>query len=90
VVRFTHAESETLLKRIAQPAPGTYLDMFIWEFADGSVKEFAAKVGYHANRVSALKSSSNPISSRLFQRMVKAYRLGDREREFWGKKLLGI
>jgi plasmid maintenance system antidote protein VapI len=83
-------ESETLLKSIAQPMPGTYLDMFIWEFESGSVKDFAAKVGYHPNRISALKTSTRGMSARLFHRMTEAYKLGKKEREFWGKRLLGI
>jgi hypothetical protein len=86
----TREESEALLANIAQPTPGSYLDMFIWEFADGSVKDFAAKVGYHPNRISSLKSNTNPISPRLFRCMIKAYKLGDKERDFWGKGLLGI
>ncbi len=83
-------ESDAFLSRIEQPTPGTYLDMFIWEFADGSVKRFAEKVNYHPNRISSLKSSTRPISPRLFRRMTGAYKLGPKEREFWGKALLGI
>ena len=66
------------------------MDVFIWEFASGSVKDFAAKIGYHPNRISALKSSVRGMSPRLFRRMVEAYELGKKEREFWGKRLLGI
>jgi hypothetical protein len=83
-------ESKALLERIAQPTPGAYLDMFIWEFDEGSVKHFAAKVGYHQNRISALKRATRGISPRLFHRMTEAYKLGPKEREFWGKGLLGI
>lgn len=83
-------ESETLLKSLAKPTPGTCLDMFIWEFESGSVKDFAAKVGYHPNRISALKSASGGMSARLFHRMAETYKLGKKEREFWGKRLLGI
>jgi hypothetical protein len=86
----TPEESEEMLKSLAQPSPGTCLDMFIWEFESGSVKDFAAKVGYHPNRVSALKSATRGISPRLFRRMVEAYKLGKKQREFWGKRLLGI
>jgi hypothetical protein len=83
-------ESESLLKGLVQPTPGTYLDMFIWEYEDGSVKIFAAKVGYHPNRISALKTSPQGISARLFRRMSEEYQLGKRESELWGKRLLGI
>ena len=86
----TPEESEALLKSIGQPTPGICLDMFIWEFESGSVKGFAAKVGYHPNRISALKSATHGISPRLFRRMVEAYCLGKKEREFWGNRLLGI
>jgi hypothetical protein len=86
----TPEESEAFLKSIAQPTPGTYLDMFIWEFECGSVKRFAAKVGYHPNRISTLKSSTAPISAALFRCIAEAYKLGKKEREFWGKGLLGI
>jgi hypothetical protein len=86
----TPEESESLLKSLAQPIPGTYLDTFIWEFESGSVKKFAAKVGYHPNRISALKSATSGISARLFRRMAEAYKLDKKERDFWGKRLLGI
>jgi hypothetical protein len=86
----TAEESAVFLKSIAQPTPGTYLDMFIWELECGSVKRFAAKVGYHPNRISALKSATRGISARLFRRMAEAYKLSKKEREFWGKRLLGI
>jgi plasmid maintenance system antidote protein VapI len=84
----TAEESEAFLKSIAQPTPGTYLDMFVWENECGSVKRFAAKVGYHPNRISALKSASRGISPRLFLRMADAYNLSKKDREFWGKRLL--
>ena len=83
-------ESEELLRSLPQPTPGTALDVFIWEFECGSVKRFAAKVGYHPNRISALKSATRGISARLFRRMAEAYKLGKKDREFWGKRLLGI
>jgi hypothetical protein len=83
-------ESETLLKRLAQPTPGTYLETFIWEFEEGMVKEFARKVGYHPNRITALKSATKRLSARLFQCMAEAYKLSAKDREFWGKRLLGI
>jgi hypothetical protein len=83
-------ETEKFLKNIAQPTPGTYLDMFIWELESGSVKRFADKVGYHPNRISTLKSSANPISARLFFRMAGVYKLGKKERDFWVRRLLGI
>jgi hypothetical protein len=83
-------ESDALLKSVAQPTPGTFLDMFIWEFADGSVQRFAEKVGYHPNRVSALKSTTRGISSRLLRRMIEAYELGQKQRKFWSKNLLGL
>jgi hypothetical protein len=83
-------DSAAFLKTLAQPTPGTYLDMFLWEHEAGSVKGFAAKVGYHPNRISALKSVSNPLSARLFRRMAEVYKLDKREREFWAKRLLGI
>jgi len=83
-------ESEAFLKTIAQPTPGTYLDVFIWERECGSVKRFAAKVGYHPNRISALKSAASGISPRLVHRMAEAYKLDEKDREFWGKRLLGI
>ena len=51
---------------------------------------FAAKVGYHSNSITALKSATCPISARLFRRVAGVYKLGKREREFWGKRLLGI
>ena len=83
-------ESEELLRSLRQPTPGTSLDVFIWQFESGSVKRFAAKVGYHPNRISALKSATRGISARLFRRMAEAYKLSKKEREFWGKRLLGI
>jgi hypothetical protein len=83
-------ESEALTKSLSQPTPGTYLDSFIWQRESGSVKNFAAKVGYHPNRVSSLKSATRGISPRLFRRMVEAYSLDKKERAFWGKRLLGI
>ncbi len=83
-------ESETLLRGLAQPTPGISLDTFIWQYESGSVKKFAAKVGYHPNRISALKSATRGISPRLFRRMAEAYKLGKKDREFWGKHLLGI
>jgi plasmid maintenance system antidote protein VapI len=86
----TTDESEAFLKTLAQPTPGDWLERFIWEFADGSVKKFAAKVGYHPNRISALKSSTQGISARLVQRIIKAYKLSDKERAFWAKRLLNI
>jgi hypothetical protein len=86
----TPSESEAFLKAITQPTHGTYLEMFIWELECGSVKSFAAKVGYHPNRISVLKSSAHKMSARLFRRMAEAYKLGKKEREFWGRRLLGI
>ncbi len=86
----TPEESEELLRSLPQPTPGTALDVFIWEFESGSVKRFAAKIGYHPNRISALKSATRAISARLFRRMAEAYKLSKRDREFWGKRLLGI
>ena len=64
--------------------------MFIWEHEYGNVKRFAAKVGYHPNRISALKSATRGISARLFHRMAEAYKLSKQDREFWGKQLLGL
>ncbi len=86
----TPEESEAFVKGLPQPTPGTYLDMFIWEFADGNVMRFATKVGYHPNRISTLKSSTGPISSRLFHRIAEAYKLSKKDREFWARGLLGI
>lgn len=83
-------ESEELLRSLPQPTPGTALDVFIWEHESGSVKRFAAKVGYHPNRISALKSATRGISARLFRCMAEAYKLSKKEREFWGQGLLGI
>lgn len=83
-------ESEALLNSIAQPSPGDWLDRFVWEFASGSTKDFAAKVGYHPNRISALKSSRRGITMRLFRQMVATYKLSQQERDFWGKRLLGV
>lgn len=81
------AESEALLKTLEQPTPGTCLEMFIWEFEFGSVKHFAAKVGYHPNRISVLKSSTRGITARLFRRMADAYKLTKKQRAFWEKRL---
>jgi plasmid maintenance system antidote protein VapI len=86
----TPEESAALLQRIARPTPGTCLEQFIWEYADGSVKEFAAKVGYHPNRISALKSASRGISTRLFRRVTEAFKLTKKEGDFWSRRLLGI
>jgi hypothetical protein len=83
-------ESEALACSIPKLTPGHCLERFIWQFESGSVKAFAAKVGYHANRISALKSATRGLSARLFRRMAEAYKLGKKEREFWGKRLLGI
>jgi plasmid maintenance system antidote protein VapI len=83
-------ESDELLRSLPQPTPGTALDVFVWEFESGSVKRFAAKVGYHPNRISALKSATRGISARLFRRMADAYKLPKKEHEFWGKRLLGV
>jgi plasmid maintenance system antidote protein VapI len=47
----TPKESEEFIKTLAQPTPGDILERFIWEYANGSVREFAAKVGYHPNRI---------------------------------------
>ncbi len=85
----TPEESKAFLQTLAQPTPGTYLDMFIWEHESGSVKRFAAKVGYHPNRISVLKSSTGGISARLFSRMTEAYKLTKKQREFWEKRLRG-
>ncbi len=86
----TPEESEAFLNTLAQPTPGDFLERFIWEFADGSVKKFAAKVDYHPNRISALKSTTQGISTRLFRRIIKAYRLSEKERAFWAKRLLNV
>ena len=86
----TPEESEALLRSLPQPTPGTALDVFIWEFEYGDIMRFAAKVGYHPNSITTLKSAARPISARLFRRMMGVYKLGKREREFWGKRLLGI
>jgi hypothetical protein len=85
----TPAESEALLRSLPQPTPGTTLDTFIWEYECGNVKRFAAKVGYHPNRISVLKSATRAISARLFRRMAVAYKLTKKDRDFWGKRLLG-
>ena len=85
----TPEESAALLNSLAQPTPGTCLEQFIWEYADGNVKEFATKVGYHPNRISALKSASSGISIRLFRRMTEAYKLAKKEHEFWSRRLFG-
>jgi len=86
----TTRASKALLRSITQPTPGTYLEQFIWEYGNGNTKVFAKKVGYHPNRISTLKSSPRGISTRLFRRMVEAYKLPKKEREFWAKGLLGI
>ena len=83
-------ESEEFLKTLPQPTPGDWLERFIWEFADGSVKKFAAKVGYHPNRISVLKSSTKGISARLVRRIIKSYKLSEKERAFWAKRLLNV
>lgn len=83
-------ESEAMLEGIAQPLPGTWLEQFIWQFEDGSVKVFAGKVGYHPNTVSTMKGRRRPLSARLFRRMAEAYRLDAAAREFWAKGLLGL
>ncbi len=83
-------QSEALLRGLAKPTPGLSLDTFIWQYEFGSVKAFAAKVGYHPNSISALKSAICGISPRLFRRMAEAYQLSNKDREFWGKQLLGI
>jgi plasmid maintenance system antidote protein VapI len=83
-------EAEALGRSIPKPTPGHVLERFIWEFECGSVKRFAAKVGYHPNRISALKSATRGISPRLFRRMAEAYNLSKKDREFWGKRLLCI
>jgi len=84
----TPEESEAFLKTLAQPTSGDWLERFIWEFANGSVKTFAAKVGYHPNRISSLKSTTKGISARLVRRIIKACRLSEKERAFWAKRLL--
>jgi plasmid maintenance system antidote protein VapI len=83
-------ESEAFLKTLAQPTSGDWLERFIWEFADGSVKAFAAKVGYHPNRISALKSATKGISARLVRCIIKAYKLSEKERAFWAKRWLNV
>ncbi|MGW8256785.1 MAG: hypothetical protein ACWGMZ_04800 [Thermoguttaceae bacterium] len=86
----TPEETEEFLKKLPQPTTGDALERFIWEFADGSVKKFALKVGYHPNRISALKSSDKGISTRLVRRIIKAYKLSEQERTFWTKRLLNV
>jgi len=86
----TAEESAAFLKTLAQPTPGDWLERLIWEFANGSIKKFAAKVEYHPNRISALKSTTQGISTRLFRRIIKAYRLSEKERTFWAKRLLNV
>ena len=86
----TAEESEVFLQTLAQPTPATYLEMFIWEYESGSVKRFAAKVGYHPNRISVLKSATRGVSARLFRRMAEAYKLSKKQREFWEKRLRDI
>jgi hypothetical protein len=83
-------ESEEFLKTLAQPTSGDWLERFIWEFADGSVKTFAAKVGYHPNRISVLKSSTIGLSMRLVRRIIKAYKLSEKEQAFWVKRWLNV
>ncbi len=83
-------ESEAFLKTLAQPTTGDWLERFIWEFANGSVKKFAAKVGYHPNRISVLKSLTEGLSMRLIRLMIKAYRLSEKEQAFWVKRLLNV
>jgi len=83
-------ETEAFLNSLPQPTPGDVLERFIWEFADGSVKKFAAKVGYHPNRISVLKSSTKGLSMRLVRRIVKAYKLSEKEQAFWGKRWLNV
>jgi plasmid maintenance system antidote protein VapI len=68
----TPEESKAFIKTLSQPTPGDILERFIWEFANGSVKAFAAKVGYHPNRISALKSSTQGISTRLIRQIIKS------------------
>ena len=86
----TPKESDVLLSTLAQPTSGDWLERFIWEFADGSVKKFAAKVGYHPNRISVLKASTKGLSMRLVRRIVKAYKLSEKEQAFWVKRLLKV
>lgn len=86
----TPEESEALLKSIPPMIPGECLERFIWEFENGSTKNFAEKTGYHPNRISALKSSSRAISMRLFRRITAAYQLSDKQRDFWAKRLLNF
>ncbi len=75
---------------LAPSTPLVVVEMFIWQRECGSVKRFVAKVGYHPNRISALKSVGGGISPRLFRRMTEAYKPSKKEREFWGHGLLGI
>jgi hypothetical protein len=86
----TPQESQEFLKSLGKPTPGDVLERFIWEFANGSVKDFAKKIGYHPNRISALKNSRKGISIRLFRRIVEKYRLPEKERHFWAKRLLDV
>jgi hypothetical protein len=86
----TPEESEVLLQSLAQPTPGTCLERFIWEFENGSTKRFARKVGYHPNRISAIKSGDRHISLRLFRRITDAYQLSEKERRFWAERLVGV
>jgi hypothetical protein len=83
-------ESEAFLKTLPQPTPYDALERFIWEFAGGSVTKFASKVGYHPNRISVLKSTTKGISIRLVRRIIKAYRLSEKEQAFWAKRLLNV
>jgi plasmid maintenance system antidote protein VapI len=86
----TPEESEVFLKTLPKPTPGDALERFIWEYANGSVKAFAAKVDYHPNRISALKSTTKGISARLVRRIIKAYKLSEKERAFWAKRWLNV
>ncbi len=86
----TPEESDAFVRSLPHPTPGTALDMFIWEYEFGNVRRFAAKVGYDLNAISVLKSAAHPISPRLFRRMAAVYKLTKKDREFWGKHLLGI
>lgn len=86
----TPEESKALVRSLLQPTAGTCLEMFIWEFEYGDMMRFAAKVGYHPNSITTLKSAARPISAWLFRRMMGMYKRSKKEREFWGKWLLRI
>jgi plasmid maintenance system antidote protein VapI len=86
----TPEETEAFMKTLPRPTPGDVLERFIWEFADGSVKKFAAKAGYHPNRISVLKASTKGLSMRLVRRIVKAYKLSEQEQAFWVKRFLNV